>query len=123
MNNKESLLKPRLLESLERFRTFIDLNAPNTIIGAELASLFRVTLATYGASAGLPLLSDLMDREYHSRAICGNEDCVNRVDRPDVGICEPCKKELGLDDETIDKEIAGWSAPDPSAHLGHRGTE
>lgn len=99
---KTDKLKPRVLDSLERLKKFIELDAPAPIIGIEAWILFKVVLSTYGISAGMSMIGEIRDHDLHSRAVCANEDCIEYVDRWGSGICSKCEKELGIDNATMD---------------------
>ncbi len=96
--SKEEKLKPHVIEGCDRLRNLIDLNAPGVIIGAAAWQLYKTVLATYGTGAGSTMLQDLRDGNLHSRGVCSHEDCTAYVDRPGLGVCEPCAESMGLTD-------------------------
>lgn len=95
---KQEMLKPRLLECIDRLKQLVELDAPSVVIGAAAWSVFKVTLSTYGTAAGSTMLSDIQERDLHHRGVCSWGDCTSHVDRPDVAICKEHQKELGLED-------------------------
>jgi hypothetical protein len=123
---KREFLKPHLLRSIEQLQAFIRLNVPAPIVGMAAWNVFKTTVAAYGTEAGWPIVDMIREDNLKDRGLCINDDCTNAVDRPGVGMCEPCKKLEGLDDETIDaamREAEQEPRPSADSHLGHRGTE
>lgn len=84
MKSKRELLRPRLLECIDRLRKFVELDAPAVIVGMSAWSVMKVTLATYGSDAWKCLIDDICEAELHDRAICRSDGCTAYVDRPDV---------------------------------------
>jgi hypothetical protein len=99
MTNKEAMLKPRLIECVNRLQKLIELDAPSVIIGNAAFSVFSTTLAVYGESAGSTFIQHLRDQDLHGRGVCSHEDCTSYVDRPDIGVCASCLDALGIDDD------------------------
>lgn len=93
---KSQLLKPRLLESIDRLRKFVELDVPAVILGAEAWNVFQTVLATYGTMAASTMVQSIRDKNLQMRAICAHEDCTNYVDRPPLGMCKTCLAALGL---------------------------
>ena len=101
---KEELLKPRLVECVDRMQKLLALNAPSNIIGAVAFSIFSTTLACYGEEAGWALIGHLRAQNLHERAVCNyGKDCTNPVDRPDMGICPDCEIVIGCDPQSMAK--------------------
>ena len=111
MSSKANLLKPRVLDCIERLRRLVELDAPVPIIGAASFSVFAIVLSAYGDKAGTPLLQHIREEDQHNRGLCNWEDCTNPVKRPkDMGICNFHQKELGIDAETIEDIIKTMEA-------------
>ncbi len=100
MTKKEKMLKPRVLECIDRLRKFVDMNAPPVIVGAAAWNAFQTVLAAYGDSAGHAMINDLRRENLHGRGVCSWEDCDHTVERPGVGTCAACQKELGIGEFT-----------------------
>lgn len=103
---RQTLLRPHLLRCLARMQRLITINAPGLIIGAEAFNIFATTLACYGETAGMSLLSHIAEQNLHGRGICSHEECVGAVERPGTGWCEKCEREEGVDMETVTRQIA-----------------
>lgn len=99
---KRDALKPRLIECVDRLRKLIDLNAPGVIIGAAAWHTFATTLAVCGTGAGSTMIQQIMERNLHARGVCCHEDCAAIVERPGLGMCEACQKQLGLDKDMLE---------------------
>ncbi len=100
IRTKEEFLKPKVFECIERLRKLVTLNAPAVIVGAAAWNVYTTILAAYGTEAGKIMINEIRDHNLHSRAVCSYEDCINYVDRPDVGTCEECLRKLGIGDLT-----------------------
>jgi hypothetical protein len=101
--DKRDFLIPRLVESVERMRTLLRLNAPASIIGAEAFGILATTLAVYGEGAGWALISHLREQNLSGRGVCTYKDCVNYVERPGPSMCPDCEREIGCDPESMAK--------------------
>ena len=93
MTRKE-LLKPRVIDCVDRLRKLIDIDAPPVIIGAEIWLLFRTALAAYGEKIGQRMIHSLTEQALHSRGVCSMNECTNPVDRAGLSVCESCGAEL-----------------------------
>ena len=102
--NKQEMLKPRLLDCVNRMKKLLELDAPASIIGAEAFSIFATTLAVYGEQAGWAPIGHLHEQNLASRGVCtyGNE-CTNYVERPGPDLCLDCEKVIGCDPESMAK--------------------
>jgi len=96
MSDKLEKLKPRVIECSDRLRKLIDLGAPGVIIGAEAWHLFCTVLAAYGTGAASTMVQDIRYKNLHGRGVCSNEDCTAYVERPDIGVCKPCREAMGI---------------------------
>lgn len=101
MANKEELLKPRVLECIDRLRKSVELNAPPVFIGECAFSVFAIVLATYGEESGRGLIRHIREQNLHERAVCSWADCTNAVERPSMGMCPDCEREIGCDPESM----------------------
>lgn len=101
MTRKEDLLKPRLLECIDRLRKVVELNGPPAFIGECAFSVFSVVLAAYGEESGRGLIRHIREQDLHERAVCSWEDCTNTVERPPMGICPDCEREIDCDPESM----------------------
>lgn len=122
MKTKEQLLKPRVLENIDRLRKIVELDAPAVIVGEFAFNLYATVLAAYGEEAGRGLVKHIRDQNLQSRGVCEHGDCTNPVARQPLGICEPCQKEIGIDDESMkkmdeeaQKYAAEWEAEERDA--------
>lgn len=112
--HKAALLKPRLLDSVNRLKRLVELDAPAVIIGHEAWLLYKTTLACYGDAAASTMVSQIREAALESRGICHFNDCTNPVDRPETGICQSCLKSIGADDESLDQLL------DPEKNFPHK---
>ncbi len=115
MTKKEKMLKPRVLECIDRLRKFVDLNAPPVIVGAAAWNVYTMVLAAYGTAAGSTMIQDIRDQNLHARGVCGWDDCTGYVDRPGSGVCEDCwEKHIDPDGELTDaiKDLASPESPE-----------
>lgn len=115
--SKSELLKPRVLDCIDRLRKVIELNGPPAFIGECAFSVFSVVLAAYGEEAGRGLIRHIREQDLQERAVCSWGDCINTVERPPLGICPDCEREIGCDpdsmakiDEEAEKLCAQWEA-------------
>ena len=95
---KKEKLRPYLIQCVDRLHKLIELDAPGGIIGAEAFNVFATTLAVYGSSAGSTFIQHVRDQNLHKRGTCSHGDCSNEVQRPDLGLCAGCVRELDLQD-------------------------
>jgi len=98
---KKEVLKPRLIECVERMRKLLELDAPPVLIGAEAFSIFATTLAVYGTEAGWSFLEHLRKQNLKSRAVCAWEDCIHPVEREETHLCAACEKKIGCDAKSL----------------------
>lgn len=108
---KSRMLKPRLLESIDRLRKFVELDAPAVILGAEAWNVFQTVLATCGAIAASTMVQSIRDKNLQMRAVCAHEDCTNYVDRPPLGLCKTCLATLGLPEDAEELTPDGDDQP------------
>lgn len=101
MKTKEQLLKPRVLENIDRLRKIVELDAPPVLIGEFAFSLYATVLAAYGEEAGRAMTKHIRDQNLQSRAVCDWGDCTNTVERTPIGTCAACQKEIGCDPESM----------------------
>lgn len=100
---KEEQLLPRVMACIDRLQRFIELGAPAIIVGHAAWSLYATVLACYGPEAGEGMVASIRDGNLHSRGMCNNDDCTNRVGRPGLGVCADCVRKLGIVD--VDLEL------------------
>lgn len=103
MAGKPELLKPRVLECIDRLRKVVEMNGPPVFIGECAFSVFSVVLAAYGEEAGCGLIRHIREQDLQERAVCSWGDCINTVERPPLGICPDCEREIGCDPESMAK--------------------
>lgn len=122
MKTKEQLLKPRVLENIDRLRKIVELDAPPVLIGEFAFSLYATVLAAYGEEAGRAMAKSIRDHNLQNRAVCDWGDCTNTVERTPIGTCAACQKEIGCDDESMkkmdeeaQKYAADWEAEETDA--------
>lgn len=101
MKIKEQLLKPRVLENIDRLRKIVELDAPPVLIGEFAFSLYATVLAAYGEEAGRAMAKSIRDHNLQDRAVCDWGDCTNTVERTPIGTCPDCQKEIGCDPESL----------------------
>jgi len=92
---KEEMLKPRLIQTIDRLKHLIELNAPGCVIAVDAFQVFATALAVYGEKVGNPLTQLIRDSNLHRRGVCTNGDCTNFIPRPNPDICKACARKIG----------------------------
>lgn len=101
MKMKEQLLKPRILENIDRLRKIVELDAPAVLIGEFAFSLYATVLAAYGEEAGRAMAKSIRDHNLQDRGVCDWGDCTNPVERTPMGTCLDCQKEICCNPEAL----------------------